>query len=148
MGGSGRKMKILDAEPPNIDEIDAAFHVRGKAVIYAYGDCVYAPGGRGVSPSLQAHERIHCERQLVHPGGVIGWWRAYIADPKFRLDEEILAHRAEFKWWKKQPNTDRPVDGFRSARLYHLTHIASRLASSLYGNIIGAAEAKRLIEGP
>ena len=139
-------MMVVSGLPPNIDEVDAAFHCRDQDVFYSWGDRVFSSHGQVVPPALQAHEQVHCDRQLVHPGGVVGWWRAYIEDPDFRLKEEILAHRAEYRWWVVRPDVDRPVTGFRSARLYHLTHIAKRLASPLYLNMIGLSEAKRLIE--
>jgi hypothetical protein len=139
-------VNVIAGLPPMIDEIDAAFHCRDQDVFYSWGDRIFSSHGQVVHPALQAHEQVHCERQLVHPGGVVGWWRVYIANPVFRLREEVLAHRAEYLWWADRPGADRPVTGFRSARLYHLTHVAKRLASPLYGNLITLSAAKQAIE--
>lgn len=141
-------MMIVNAWPPNIDALRAAFPIGDRQdVIFAFGDRVYAPCAQVVHQALQAHERVHCERQLARAGGVDGWWRDYIADPAFRLAEEIPAHRAEYQWWAARPGADQPIDGFRSARLYHLNRIALRLSSDLYGRMINVAGAKRVIEG-
>lgn len=137
---------VVSGLPPNIDEVDAVFHCRDLDVFYSWGDRVFSSHGQVVPPALLAHEQVHCDRQLVHSGGVVGWWRAYIADPAFRLDEEVLAHRAEYRWWAARPGADRPVIGFRSGRLYHLTHIAKRLSGPLYGNLITLSDAKQVIE--
>ena len=140
-------MRIINDWPPNIVSLRAAFPLEGvQGLVFSYGDRVYAPTSQVIHQSIQAHERVHCDRQMVYPGGVAAWWLDYIADPAFRLAEEIPAHRAEYQWWVARPGSDKPVDGFRSARLYHLTHIARRLASPLYGSMLNLAAAKRAIE--
>lgn len=141
-------MRIVSAWPPNIEAIRAAFPIEGSDdVIFSYGELVYSPNSQTIHPALQAHERVHCTRQLSRLGGVEEWWRDYIADPAFRLAEEIPAHRAEYIWWAARPGADRPIDGFRSARLYHLNKIAVRLSSPLYGRLINLSAAKKAIEG-
>jgi hypothetical protein len=138
-------MKTVFAEPPLMAEIDAAFNVKGKAVFFAWGDTVYSPSGKRLPDCLIDHERVHGERQ---GHDVEGWWRRYIADPRFRLDEEIPAHRAEYRWWARQPGARRPVRGFRSQLQFMENEIAKRLASPLYGSLVTVAEAKRLILAP
>ena len=141
-------MRIINDWPPNIDAIRAAFPIEGREdVIFSYGDRVYAPCSQVIHQALQAHERVHCERQLSRLGGVEDWGRDYIADPAFRLAEEIPAHLAEYIWWAGRPGADRPIDGFRSVRLFHLTKIAQRLASPLYGGLLSLSDAKKAIEG-
>ena len=140
-------MRIIVDWPPNIDALREAFPIEDRTdVVFSYGDRVYSPGSPHISPSIQAHERMHCARQMICAGGVEAWWLAYIADPSFRLAEEIPAHRAEYQWWAARTGADKPVDGFRSARLYHLTHIARRLSSPMYGSMINLAAAKRALE--
>ena len=131
MGG----MKIIHAYPPNFELIDAAFGVRGKKVFYAYGGVIYAPHSDVVQPETQAHEAVHLERQAADPDE---WWRRYIADRSFRLDEEILAHRAELAFLVA-------TESGRAARRRNLAVIAGRLASPLYGRMISLAEAKRVL---
>lgn len=122
-----------------IEEIDAAFNVRGKPVIFAWGDVIYAPNRKGELPkSLLVHEAVHGERQKAHEGGIEGWWRRYIAEPRFRLDEEIPAHRAELVHLMTKAKGP-------SMRAHYLSRVASRIASPLYGNLITIAEAKKLL---
>jgi len=118
-------MKILTTFPPNYREISTAFGVRGRGVIFCYGDTIYNPMRVEVGPELIAHESVHSGRQNGSPEV---WWRRYIADPQFRLDEEIPAHRAEYL-----------VSG-------RLEDIARRLASPLYGSLISIERAIKVLE--
>ncbi len=136
-------MKIVCAEPPLIDEIDAAFKVRGKPIFFAFGDVLYNPMNVDIPPALLVHENVHGMRQKVYAGplpleqGVGLWWLRYIKDRRFRLDEELPAHVAEY--WHIARNVNR---GRRRAAL---SNIAKRLSSPLYGNLISLEQAKRLI---
>jgi len=128
-------MKIVPGYPPNIDDIDAAFKVKGQKIIYAYGDRVYAANGATVSPEKVAHEAVHCVRQ---GDDVNGWWMRYIAEPAFRLAEEVPAHVAEYVAMCE-------MSGGRSARRRAIKIVAAQLASPLYGRLLSYDEAKRVI---
>lgn len=117
-------MKVLTLFPPNYREVNAAFNIRGKGVIFAWGDTIYNPSRVKIPPELIAHETVHGLRQNGDPAG---WWKRYIADPAFRLDEEIPAHQAEYR-----------VSG-------KLDAIAARLSGPLYGNLISLDKALSLI---
>lgn len=132
-------MKIVHAKPPNYDELDAVFHVRGKkGVIFTWGDTIYNPSGISVSAELKAHEGVHFSRQTNHTPAIESWWRRYIDDPEFRLGEELPAHRAEYKAFCNR------VRCYRS-RISYCTAIAARLASPLYGALLQPAKARSLI---
>jgi hypothetical protein len=138
-------MNIVHARPPNFDAIAAVFpQAVGKPVVFCYGDTIYNPERTSVPPEIVAHETAHSKRQS-DLGGPEGWWNAYIVDPQFRLGEEIIAHREEYRAYCQRPDIDKPCNGFRSLRLFHLNAIARRLASPLYGGLISVAEAKRII---
>lgn len=122
------------------EEIDAAFHVKGKLVLFAWGDTIYNPRNAEVSSALKCHEGVHGQRQKAHPGGVEGWWRRYIEDPQFRIDEELPAHRAEYK-----ASIQHVRD--RNERYRALAFIAEKLASPLYGRLLTPSAARRLILG-
>jgi hypothetical protein len=117
------------------EEIDAAFAVAGKPVIFTFGDTIFNPEGIEIGKSLVVHEGVHAERQGDVPGD---WWRRYIAEPEFRLAEEIPAHRAE---WAAIKSVHR--DPNRQIR--HLVAIAGRLSGPLYGGLISFQEAVRAI---
>lgn len=125
-------MQVVHDVPPMFDEIDAAFDVAGKDVLFAWGDRIYYPAGKPVPAELVAHEEVHSQRQGDDPAA---WWRRYIADPAFRLAEEIPAHQAEFAAYCRG-HTDR---NHRAVRLHLL---AQRLASTLYGSMISYPEAR------
>ena len=127
-------MKVIIARPPNYAEIADKFPLCA-GVIFAYGDKIYDPDGEGVSAALVAHETVHGNRQIKM--GVEKWWRSYLDDVGFRLDEELPAHRAEY---------------FRATRgsslkqkAAMLDHIAGRLVSPLYLFDLSIEEAKRRI---
>lgn len=135
-------MRVINAVPPLFDEIAAAFpRARNPGVIFCWGDKIYAPRQVGaIGPELIAHEAVHCERQGAD---IAGWWRRYIVDPQFRLEEEIPAHAAEFKAicaaqrgkWVSE----------RNMRRTYAAHVARKLAAPLYGNLISVSAAKELI---
>ena len=62
-------MKTLFLFPPNYRAINKAFSVRGKPVIFCYGDTIYNPTRITVTPSLVAHEGVHSRQQGEDPRG-------------------------------------------------------------------------------
>lgn len=131
-------MKVVIARPPMWDEINAAFRVEGQPVIFAWGDKIYNPEDGEISAELMAHEEVHGERQGAD---VRGWWRRYIAEPHFRLAEEVPAHRAEYQFFCK-----RSID--RGARALFLHAVAERLCSPLYGRMVSLQDAIALVSKP
>jgi hypothetical protein len=122
--------------PPMIKEIDEAFHVIGKPIIYAWGDTIYNPMKVPMYPQYFGHEAVHGMRQGED---IEGWWRRYIADPEFRLNEEIPAHMVEYAVFR-----DRHKD--RNQRSGYMHKVARKLASPLYGSLITYKDAKALLE--
>jgi hypothetical protein len=127
---------VLRERPPNFDKIFAAFPGAGSpGVIFAYGGFIFAPGDVAVPPEIVAHERVHLERQGYEQDA---WWDRYIADPQFRLDEEIVAHRAEYREFARR-------HGNPTRRTIALQEIAAKLAAPLYGGLISVADARQEI---
>ena len=127
-------MQVVRDYPPLFDEIDRRFRVRGKGVIFAWGDRIYNPRGVDIPPSLIAHEAVHGARQ---GRDIVGWWRRYIEDGEFRLAEEIPAHQAEYAVLIRDAN--------RQARRGACREVARRLASPLYGGLLSRQTAERLL---
>jgi len=136
--------------PPNMNDIDAVFHTRGKPVLYTYGHRIYNPLSMTIPPALTVHEAIHGMRQADHMTditnikvdlevSVIEWWRKYLVDPHFRLIEEVLAHREEFKWHCRQPLMN------RQKRRARLTKISRRLSGPLYNGLVTHKQAARML---
>lgn len=126
-------MKIIKAYPPNWPDIARAFPaIKGKpGIIYAHGTRIYNPQGGVIPPWLIAHEEVHGSRQMLF--GVDTWWDTYLRYSEFRLEEEVLAHQAE---WRAYTGHNRDS---------YLGLMADRLSGPLYGNLIGKDHAMRLI---
>lgn len=84
-----------------------------------------------LTDSLIAHEQTHI-RQQSNP---YVWWIKYIIFPRFRLLQEIEAHRNEYN----------AVRGNRNQKYKQLNIIADRLSSKLYKNLISKDEAIKII---
>lgn len=132
-------IRVLYEKPPIYEAAIAVFPVENKDVIYAYGDRIYRPFHcGGLSRALLAHEGVHCDRQTRYDGGVEAWWKRYLDDPAFRLDEEVPAHYAELKVLQSKAKSASMV-------AHYLSVIAARLASPMYGGMVSIAEAKKLL---
>lgn len=131
------QQRMIVAQPPLFDAIDAEFNVAGKPIIFSFGNAIYNPKGIGVPPWLLAHEAVHGERQLAM-GDTTDWWTRYINDLQFRFDEELPAHVAEYRWFLENGN--------RAMKRQGLHGIAKRLAGPLYKGLIGYERARGAIK--
>jgi hypothetical protein len=115
-------MIIVD-RPPNFEQVRAAFPMaEGFGVIFAYDGIIYNPSGNYIPLALLAHEETHLIRQK--DVGADYWWREYIAQSRFRYEEELLAHAAEFLVLKTTKD--------RNAGAALLMRTAMRLVAPLY----------------
>ena len=130
-------MKIVTARPPNFDAIVAVIpRAANSNVLFAYGDTIYSPGGGEISTWILAHEQIHSMRQGRDPEA---WWTQYLADPVFRFDEELFAHRVEWTTWEHGGARN------RHDRRAMMRVIAGRLSGPLYGGVVDFEAAKKMI---
>lgn len=130
-------MRQINARPPLYDEIVAVFPgASGRDVIFAWGDDIYAPSGQRLPPEIIAHEGAHGRRQIDQ--GVEAWWRRYLIDAEFRLDEEVIGHAAELVTLCR-----RTAD--RNRHTKHRFEIARKLSGPLYGSIVTAPRALQLL---
>jgi hypothetical protein len=143
-------VKIINEPPPNYEEIRKVFDVEAKRPIFAWGTLIYNPFGANLeqTPELIAHEEMHGYRQLgplpfgaltpEHHSKIRLWWRDYLESPSFRLEEEIPAHRAEYRQLLRMYGNTR-----RNRRL-QLIRVAKRMRDPLYqyNNIFSFEQAK------
>lgn len=130
-------MRVVQGYPPNFEEIAAVFpEARKKGVIFTYGETIFAPDQRVMSRALLCHEAMHGQRQGSREETIKKWWTSYLLDEGFRFQEELVAHRAEYGWFKGKD---------RNEAHYMLRQIAKRLASPLYGSMVNEVEARQLI---
>ncbi len=131
-------MKILKENPPNLEAIRDAGLRPNSNTIFTYGDVLYNPGGWDIPGHLMKHEETHSERQKEM--GVEAWWDKYLKEAKFRLDEEVLAYREQWKYFCERKKN-------RRKQVEFLVWIAHDLSGELYGNILSFDEAVKLIQG-
>lgn len=137
------EMAIRYTLPPNFKNIVQVFpKARGRGVIFTYGQVIHNPSKGAITDALKAHERVHSRQQITFDGGPAAWWTKYLEDPQWRYGQELAAHQAEYKWhadrWLRD-NT-KPNALIRTRR-----HIAVRLSSKLYGNVVSFDEAYQAI---
>jgi hypothetical protein len=126
--------RIVRGLPPNIDQIRGKLNP-GPTTVYAYGDTIYSPATADLSQDLIRHEETHFAQQ-ARVGGADEWWKRYLADPAFRLEQEIEAYRAQ---WTVITQLSRPE------RRRRLAHICKTLASGIYGGLLTKQQARELI---
>lgn len=92
--------------PPNIMIIQEVLPViEDLSIIYAYGDKIYTPGGQVLTDDLIHHEMVHMSQQKEL--GPERWWRHYLDNPQFRLDQELEAYIAQWQFIKEDPTLNR-----------------------------------------
>lgn len=128
-------MNIVVGYPPNIEKIKKAFNPPAT-VVFTYGNTIYSPGSPIIPDDLMVHEETHTKQQGNNPDA---WWDKYIADPIFRLAQEVEAYQNQYRKFCAL-NKDRNI------RVKFLYRIASDLSGPIYGNIIGMSEALSLIK--
>lgn len=132
---------VSDQKPPVWPDLVNKFGVKwetegGKAVVVAYGDTIHC--SQEPSDDVIQHELIHLEQQGYTKDGAKKWYERYIAEPEFRLDQELQAYRAQYKFAK-----DFVKD--RNKLNTYLNRLARDLSGEMYGNLVTGVEARRLI---
>jgi len=132
-------MKMKHAPPPGFEEMLRVFPFANRAgVMFCFGDTIYNPSKVRVPQWIVEHEAIHMKQQLNM--GVEAWWKRYLIDVNFRLDQEVPAHQAEYRCFCEMNPRD------RNARRRALRDMAARLSGVLYGRMIRFEDAQRLIK--
>lgn len=126
--------EIRTAFPPNIAKIRAVLPLSGREV-FAWAGVIFNPGGGPVPPEIIAHEEVHFRQQGRFPRR---WWKKFLKDEAFRLDQELEAHREEYRVFCR-------LHRDRNAQVLFLASLSRRLAKPMYGGLVSAAEAKALI---
>lgn len=102
-----------------------------KGVIITYAPYIFSKGP--LSHSLVAHELTHVRQQRFP----FFWWFAYILSKRFRFNQELEAHRAEYN------AITGTLNNFN--KRMSLLAIADRLSGPLYNNMVSKEEARSLI---
>lgn len=132
-------MKIAVGYPPNIDAIEVVFpDIRKMPVVFCYGDTIYNPDDKRPIPKhLEVHESIHMQQQELFDGGPDAWWKEYLKDPIFRIEQEIPAYAAQVAYIAQT----RPSKTEEALQMY-----SRALSGPIYGNAISYFSAKQRIK--
>ena len=130
-------MKVVINKPPVFAECQKAFKIP-YGTVWTYGNCIYNPDGILIPDHVIAHETVHGGQQKYDDTVAKLWWQRYMADPQFRLEQELEAYSQQYKFI-----CGRIKD--RNDRARNLHRLACDLSGGMYGNIIGYAEATRKI---
>ena len=149
-------MEIKNEYPPNIEEIDKALASKSKrGVLYAWSPDIFNPDGVDIPVWLIEHEKIHFVQQKGDPET---WWKLYLAEPQFRFEQELEAHKKEYQVfcetsWQNDPLLAKQISKHdfprfartRAERRMYLKSICKRLSGPLYGNLTNEKKVKDLI---
>lgn len=127
-------MKISKSFPPNYRAIVEALGECENA-IYCYGDTIYNPHGRDITPDIEIHEQVHSRQQGPQPEI---WYYKYLTDGEFRLEQEIEAYGTQWAFVKDQPIPAKIKQWAKDS-------MAKALSGKEYGNLINHREAEQAI---
>jgi hypothetical protein len=131
-------MKVVHGYPPNLAAIKSALPIDERYAIFTYRNRLYNPSGRYIPDHLMVHEETHARQQLAFEGGTDQWWKRYLTNASFRLDQELEAFRAQYEFARREI-----VDRDQLARLSNI--MATELSSPMYGKLISLRQAIRRI---
>lgn len=83
------------SEFPYLEEFKKRFKV-DKETVFAYAGNIYS--NKEPPPDILVHEMVHLRRQ--EKIGADKWIQRYLDDEKFRLDEEVIAFKAQINHFK------------------------------------------------
>lgn len=129
-------MKILIEKPPIWKEANELFKLEelNLGTIFTYGDVLYNPFNVNITLDLIAHEEKHAEQQ-EHNDVVAGlWWKRYLSDPLFRIEQETEAYAAQYRCICKAAKD-------RNKRARELNELGRILSGKMYGNAVTQNEA-------
>ena len=133
---------VIGAHPPNYEDILKSFpkvkDIRG--VVYTFGQVIFNPDNVDLPVELMYHEATHSIQQ--DKLGPEEWWKKYLADPKFRLKQELEAYHQQFKKYCKNQKD-------RNKQSSYLHKLAVDCSGEIYGKMINFSDARKWIKnGP
>ena len=95
---NGIGYRIITTPPPNYEEAFKKFGASfDKGIVFTYGRDVHVKIGK-LRDDVEAHETVHVVQQTTYPGGPEAWWKRYMEDSEFLLDQELEAYRTQYKF--------------------------------------------------
>lgn len=127
-------MKISISIPEIYWLLHKEFGVKWEdGLVITYGDTVYCK--YPISEDLKVHEATHIEQQAKM--GVELWWKTYITDVKFRLEQETAAYINQARYIKENFS--------RHDRRKHFNHMADSMVR-MYGGMCTKEQAMDILK--
>lgn len=130
-------VRVVYAQPPILQYILDNGLQPSPTTIFAYSGAIYAPWVRDIRPDLIEHEKTHIRQQGDDPDA---WWVRYVEDAYFRLDQEVEAYAAQYRFIVRNIRMD------RNRQSLVLRDFATMLSGPIYGNMIGSQAAMKMIK--
>lgn len=116
------------------------FPTNKNEVAFAFNGVIYSLNP--VPQDLYVHECVHLIRQGAGKDLALAeeWWSRYVTETAFRLEEETLAYREQYKFIARR--VKKPL------AFEHAKRLAMSMASPVYGNMISFNAALNAIIKP
>ena len=124
-------IEIIKEKPPFLLQLQMAGLKPKEDTIFPFSLKIYNPSGKPIPQDIMIHEAIHIRQQGKNPKE---WWDRYILDKNFRLGQELLANREQYKFICKLTKD-------REKRNKALVAMAKNMSGEVYGKIISYQEA-------
>jgi hypothetical protein len=112
-----------------------------KNTVWTFADTIYNPDNADIPIHLIVHETTHAEQQQHNEEVATAWWKRYLADPQFRVEQEIEAYHNQYKFICTKVKD-------RNAPFKNLHILAQFMCEKMYGNCISYTDAiRRIREG-
>lgn len=134
-------MQILTEKPPEWIMTGCLnnFRLDLNTTLWTYEDAIYNPGGFEVSDDLLAHEQTHMVQQAKYEGGAEAWWKEYLVNSQFRLEQEMQAYGIQYAFFCSKVKD-------RNKQTKFLWRLSDILSGPLYQVAISSQEARKGIK--
>lgn len=133
-------MDVVIGKPPVWEEANKLFKLEELKLdtVFTYGNTLYNPSGHSIPMDLYAHEQTHAHQHNHDDTVAKLWWKRYLEDPDFRVEQEAEAYGAQYAFLCKREKD-------RNKRAQMLWTLAQALSGPMYGGVITHSLAMRKI---
>ena len=133
-------MQIINERPPKWvwDECRKSFKIDEENIVFSFGNIIYNPRCIDIPDHLMVHEEVHGVQQNHNDADAAVWWKRYLEDPKFRIEQEVEAYAAQYRFICEKVKD-------KNARYRNLHMLAQDLSGPIYGEAIAYTDAMRRI---
>ena len=134
------RMELVSELPPYWEDIlEAVPGADPNTSAFTWGNQIYVPNQKTdkIGATVLQHEVQHSEQQDLI-GGPKEWWKRWVKDKAFRLEQEGEAYARQY-WFFCSVKKD------RNARARFLHQLCANMSGPMFGNMCTYAEAKEII---